>query len=796
MTGYRRRQSVLIPHANRGGGAAPRRLSVEIGVHRNPFIKKAPDVSAIYSQESLRVVEGGSSGFYSVHFKFLAPPTHPIIVSPLSAAHNLRIYPSVIKFTPENAHLPQFFRVSVLEDPEADLLKPIHLEHSIQSIDPAFGGPDIHHAPKTLTVHVFHSGGKYLLSTGDSTYGEVGRDTFEPQFSFDEVSFRHLYLARAGLSQKRLTLTGPRKSSLCENVHVTSFTRIACGSRHSIVLDANGRLFGFGDAAQGQLGLDLTVHTPKPHVWNGVDVDGRLHSKILEVACGAEHTMAITDDGELLAWGENDHNQLGFSSRLLPTLALPKCVPALGQKIAQLACGLKHSIALLENGMVFTWGYGKSGALGHGSRENTQVPTQVQSLHGTSVFQVACGDMHSAVVSNDGQLLTAGWCENGRLGRAKANDDCSSTFEAVNLRGKLCSFVTCGGAHTLCLTDTYDVMGFGANGYGQLGLGDCHDRAHPVEVVFFRKVKVHHLASGKFHSLAISDERMLYAWGNGEQGQCGLDSFPQIYTLPHLVKSLLGCPVAAGNAFTLVLTENTPAMVHELAGRDEHWRVRQKELVSSDQARRNAIRAALEAKKAQKFRAAMQHHPIHSILSHLDTVKAKALATKQIEPGREAPKHAADAADTNRTQHLNSASSPAATTRSTAQLLQQPLSSVASPSLRCKSANGSARAVHAMLQQSPSLQRALKSAAALQCPRSGLGGCVGSPLHAHTTIVPSSTGDARAPPSPVAKTKWLWQQKKAVAQRTHARLQPRPASPPPTYEASLLYLAAVSPHAV
>ncbi len=53
----------------------------------------------------------------------------------------------------------------------------------------------------------------------------------------------------------------------------------------------------------------------------------------------------------------------------------------------------------------------------------------------------------------------------------------------------------------MCLTDQYDVLAFGANAFGQLGVGDSRDRAYPVEVVYFRKVKVHHLVLGKFHSV-------------------------------------------------------------------------------------------------------------------------------------------------------------------------------------------------------------------------------------------------------------------------------------------------------
>ncbi|KAH9134984.1 hypothetical protein AeRB84_019390 [Aphanomyces euteiches] len=548
------------------------------------------DVALICSLETLKVVQGGSSAFYSVHFTFVMAPTHPIIVSPICAAHCLRTYPSVIKFTPESAHIPQFFRVTVVEDGGYDS-KALTLEHNVQSIDPLFCGSALRHVPKSLTVVVFQTSGKYVLSAGDATYGELGQDTFEPRLQFGEVSFHHLYSSgRQGASPTRMPSV-PRQ--LCESVHITLFSHLACGSRHAIIVDANGRLFAFGDSEHGQLGLGSNIRTcTKPNVWNGLDTDARLHSKLTEVACGSVHTLALTDDNEILGFGDNDHGQLGFAVRTVDMTSVPKCLPPLRQRVTKLACGLKHSMALLDNATVVSWGYGKSGALGHGSRENVDVPTEIFSLRGRPVYQVACGDMHSAVVLSSGELLTTGWSENGRLGRVKTMVDCCCTFEVVDLKGKLCSFVACGGAHTMCLTDKYDVVAFGANAYGQLGVGDCVDRPFPTEVIFFHKVKIHHLAMGKFHSLAISDDRMLYAWGNGEQGQCGIDSFPQIYTLPHLVTSLLGCQVhqvSAGDAFTLILTSNTPAAVLDLSGRDEHWKMRRKQIIEDDKVYRVAI---------------------------------------------------------------------------------------------------------------------------------------------------------------------------------------------------------------
>ncbi|RHY61919.1 hypothetical protein DYB30_001831 [Aphanomyces astaci] len=544
---HRRRQSVLVP-VNPNAYNTPRRGSAVSYVSKSNTAKAKPTVTARYSSDTLKVVEGGSSGFYSVHFQFTTPPTHPIIVSPMTNAHTLRIYPPVIKFNPEDAHLPQFFRVSVLHETDDDTRAPMTLEHSVQSIDPSFCGYSVMHEPKILTVAIFHGGGKYLMSTGDGT----------------------------------------------------------------------------SDSSRGQLGLGSRRSMAKPGVWNGIDVDGRLHSKLFGVACGAAHTVVITDDGEVLTWGDNDSGQLG---NVCPTLS-------------QMACGLKHTMALLDTGAVVSWGYGKSGALGHGNRDNVDGPKEVVSLRGQSVFQ-------------------------------------------VDLKGKLCSWVACGGAHTMCLTDQYDVLAFGANTFGQLGVGDCRDRAYPVEVVFFRKVR-----------LAISDDRLLYAWGNGEQGQCGLGTFPHIYTLPQLVR-------------------------HNEPSRDEHWRLRQKQLVASDKAHRDAIRKHLDDKTQQKFHDTMHgNHPFLAVLRQLHQSSPLALAHVQLKtlPSADAIAAAVKRSGLSRQRSLDKLKfvvDPATMTQVELKVHSPHNKTLTNP--RCHSANlhGPVRTSQ-MLAQSPSLQRALKSAAALQ----------------------------------------------------------------------------------
>ncbi|XP_068785591.1 E3 ubiquitin-protein ligase MYCBP2 isoform X21 [Struthio camelus] len=82
----------------------------------------------------------------------------------------------------------------------------------------------------------------------------------------------------------------------------------------------------------------------------------------------------------------------------------------------QVSCGFHHSVVLMENGDVYTFGYGQHGQLGHGDVNSRGCPTLVQALPGPST-QVTAGSNHTAILLMDGQVFTFGSFSKGQLGR-------------------------------------------------------------------------------------------------------------------------------------------------------------------------------------------------------------------------------------------------------------------------------------------------------------------------------------------------------------------------------------------
>lgn len=147
-------------------------------------------------------------------------------------------------------------------------------------------------------------------------------------------------------------------------------------------------------------------------------------------------------------------------------------------KCSDMACGFEHTLVLTNNGEVYSFGGGSRGQLGHNDLENSDEPLLIEALAGLKAVKVAAGGWHSAVITSDKDLYTWGWNTNGELGLIGSekviavptivdfyNENEERVEENVNVTD-----VACGNNFTICQTDDGQLWGCGSNKYGQLGL--------------------------------------------------------------------------------------------------------------------------------------------------------------------------------------------------------------------------------------------------------------------------------------------------------------------------------------
>lgn len=177
-------------------------------------------------------------------------------------------------------------------------------------------------------------------------------------------------------------------------------TQVACGFQHTIAVTSDGDLYSWGYGKYGALGHGSTEDVAMPKKVEGL-------SNIVSVSCGSDYTLALDSRGKVFAFGNNGYGQLGLTGSATKVTE-PKMlfIPASQGKVVEIACGEEHSAYLDEHGNVHTWGYGNDGQLGHGNKNSLNTPKKV--VFGEKAKHVECGGGHTGILTVDGDLYMMG----------------------------------------------------------------------------------------------------------------------------------------------------------------------------------------------------------------------------------------------------------------------------------------------------------------------------------------------------------------------------------------------------
>ena len=249
---------------------------------------------------------------------------------------------------------------------------------------------------------------------------------------------------------------------------------------------------------------------------------------------------APTAPGQIFAFGYNLHGELGItaSSGMSTANSTPALVSLPGSTgpAIQIAAGTQHTLVVTSTGQLYAFGDNSYGQLGIATNSgmSTANPTPaLVSLPGASgpVTQVAAGAFHSLAVTSTGQLYGFGYNQSGQLGTTTNNGQVTAnpTPALVSLPGATgpVTQVAAGNDHSLALTSTGQVYAFGDNDYGALG-NTTNDggapSANPTPALVSlpgASGPVVQMAAGDTHSLALTSTGQLYSWGDNLYGQLG-----------------------------------------------------------------------------------------------------------------------------------------------------------------------------------------------------------------------------------------------------------------------------------
>lgn len=313
-------------------------------------------------------------------------------------------------------------------------------------------------------------------------------------------------------------------------------------------------------------------------------------SSILMIAAGEEHTLALLDDGSVWAWGHNQYGQIGdktTNTRQMPVNVIKP--DEYGSPVASIAAGANHSLAVLQDGRLLAWGCNKNGQLGDSTTANRNQPKFVVMTDGSNFHvdpwtdgeepNVSAGFAHTMAINSDDSMLY-GWGLNdyGQLGVGDnknrinptlveflyepvpdtANAYGVSKYEAEYYYGA--DLVAAGYAFTLAVLDGV-LYSFGNNTAGQLGQGDLVNRNRPIRVLESPdgELRPTSIRCGAAHALVLVGQT-LYGWGSNNFGQLQLGvSVAQKFTEPIYIRDTV-YDVQAGYYHTVVLQSGDEAV--------------------------------------------------------------------------------------------------------------------------------------------------------------------------------------------------------------------------------------------
>ena len=326
------------------------------------------------------------------------------------------------------------------------------------------------------------------------------------------------------------TTTSSRTTPNIISSNLYNVIEVTAGNNHSLVLLSNGTIQGFGRNDYGQLGDSSTTQRTSQVTVSGIN-------NAIDISTGpsGNHSLALLNDNTVKAWGTNFYGQLGNTVNIGTNTAnsTPSLISNLSNVI-MVKAGNNHSLALLNNGTIMAWGFNDRGQLGDGTTNNSSSPVTVSGIN--NAIAIAAGDKHSVALLSDGTIKTWGSNEFNQLGNstnAGTTTANSTALSVLNITNAIA--IASGSNHCLALLNDNTVRAWGRNADGQLGNNTTVNNFTPVTVTSVSNAIG--IAAGDVHSLALINNGIIRAWGDNQFGKLG-DSSTTDRNTPITVSSI------------------------------------------------------------------------------------------------------------------------------------------------------------------------------------------------------------------------------------------------------------------
>jgi alpha-tubulin suppressor-like RCC1 family protein len=254
-------------------------------------------------------------------------------------------------------------------------------------------------------------------------------------------------------------------------------------------------------------------------------------SNVSQVAAGYDHSLAVISDGSVWSWGSNTFGQLGTGSA--QSAASPQLVSGISGTITQVAAGWSHSLALGSDGTVWAWGDNQYGELGDGNLIQSDTPVKLVGL--SNVTQIAAGDDWSLALRSDGTVWAWGNNLYNELGAQVPDmyDNSDVPVQVAGLSGV--AQIAAGASFGMAIQTTvrlgflrHSLWTWGQETWGQVGNGQVTDPESPGGVINPHQVTgiptPAAIAAGTYSAMMVGIDGSVWGWGQDLFGNLGVGS--------------------------------------------------------------------------------------------------------------------------------------------------------------------------------------------------------------------------------------------------------------------------------
>lgn len=200
------------------------------------------------------------------------------------------------------------------------------------------------------------------------------------------------------------------------------------------------------------------------------------------ISTARTHSAIINNEGHIFMTGSTLFGKIGITTNVSNFRNLRRMEEMNKHFIIKVACGDYHTLALTDKGMLYSWG----GRLWDKTGHKAEGIHLIEHLKKQKVIDIACGDFHSLAVDTEGLVYSWGGGKEdknkGQLGHCNKKD-VPQPVQLQFFKDKFVTKVACGDYHTMVMTNDNEIYAFGEGIYGQLGTGGKDDTGTPRKVI-------------------------------------------------------------------------------------------------------------------------------------------------------------------------------------------------------------------------------------------------------------------------------------------------------------------------